>query len=93
MKDLKIKLISNRVLIQQDPPANLTKSGIILIDKEELPSTQGTVIIVGPGAPNYEMETKVGDHVLYNKDSGIEVTLDDGKDYLIMRETEIKMIL
>ena len=93
MKTLSIRLIANRVLVKQDAPANLTKSGIMLLNKEELPSTKGTIMVAGPGMKDYPMETKVGDHVLYSKDSGIEVLLDDGETYLIMRETEIKMIL
>jgi len=93
MKAPQIRLIANRILVKQDAPANVTKSGIMLLNKEEPPSTQGTVIVVGPGMKDYNMETKVGDHVLYSKDSGIEVLLDDGETYLIMRETEIKMIL
>ena len=93
MKTPALKLIANRILVKQDAPANVTKSGIMLLNNDEPPSTQGTVMVVGPGTKDYQMETKVGDHVLYSKDSGLEITLADGEDYLIMRETEIKMIL
>lgn len=93
MKAPQVKLIANRILITQDSPANITESGILLLNKEEPPSTKGTVVVVGPGMKDYQMQTKVGDHVLYGKDSGIEIILDDGNTYLIMRETEITMIL
>lgn len=89
----KIKLIANRVLIEQDKSLDKTKGGILLLGQENVPSTKGFVVAVGPGTKDYTMETKVGDRVLYNHDSGIEILLDDGKTYLIMRETEIKMIL
>jgi len=89
----KIKLIANRVLIKQDLSDPVSAGGIILMRKEEEPSTKGTVIVVGLGMKDYTMTVKQGDHVLYSKDSGIEVTLDDGNNYLIMRETEIKMVL
>ena len=93
MKAPTVRLIANRILIKQDAPANMTKGGIHLLNNDEPPSTQGIVMVVGPGTKEHKMETKVGDHVLYSKDSGIEVTLDDGEDYLIMRETEVKAIL
>jgi chaperonin GroES len=35
---------------------------------------------------------KVGDSVLYGKYSGTEITID-GKDYLIMRESDIFAVL
>lgn len=89
----KIKMISNRVLVKQDTALEQTASGILLAYKEEPRSTKGTIVAVGPGTKDHKMETKVGDHVLYNHDSGIEVLLEDGCSYLIMRETEIKMIL
>ena len=89
----KIKLIANRVLITQDKSLDKTKGGILLLEQKDVPSTKGFVVVVGPGTKDYKMTVKPGDHVLYNHDSGIEITLDDGKTYLIMRETEIKMVL
>lgn len=89
----KIKLIGNRVLIKQDVENTTSAGGIILMRKEEVPSTTGVVVVTGPGMSNYKMMTKPGDHVHYSSDSGIETILDDGCTYLIMRETEIKMIL
>ena len=89
----KIKLIANRVLITQDKSLEKTKAGILLLEDKTLPSTKGTVVAVGPGMKDYQMTVKPGDYVLYNHDSGIEVILDDGKTYLIMRETEIKIVL
>jgi len=88
----KIKLLFNRVLIKQDTPKKVTNSGILLTEVEEVPSTSGTVIIVGPGMKDYKMETKVGDHVLYKRDSGIEMMIE-GYTYLLMRESEITMIM
>ena len=38
------------------------------------------------------MEVKVGDTVLYGKYSGTEVTVD-GKDLLIMRESDILAVI
>lgn len=88
----KIKLLFNRVLIKQDLPEKETKTGILLTKTEKIPSTSGTVIIVGPGMKGYKMETSVGDRVLYSRDSGIEMLIE-GHPYLMMRETDITMIM
>jgi chaperonin GroES len=58
---------------------------------------QGEIVAVGPGkvtesGQKVNMEVKKGDKVLYGKYSGTEVTID-GKDYLILRESDILAIL
>ena len=58
---------------------------------------QGKVVAVGPGArgENGEiaaLDVKAGDRILYGKWSGTEVKVD-GKDLLIMRESDIMGIL
>jgi len=57
----------------------------------------GKVIAAGPGKTSDEgklihLEVKVGDKVLYGKYSGTEVTVE-GKDYLIVRESDILAIV
>ncbi|HBZ35620.1 MAG TPA: co-chaperone GroES, partial [Rikenellaceae bacterium] len=52
----------------------------------------GTVIAVGSGKKDEPMELKVGDNVLYGKYAGTEITID-GKDYLMMRQSDVLAIL
>ena len=47
---------------------------------------------VGNGTKDEPMTVKVGDKVLYGKYSGTELKLE-GKDYLIMRESDILAIV
>ena len=47
---------------------------------------------VGPGKTDEPMEVAVGDLVIYGKYSGTEVSVD-GKDYLIMKQTDILAVL
>jgi chaperonin GroES len=47
---------------------------------------------VGNGKKDEPITVKVGDSVLYGKYSGTEITID-GKDYLIMRESDIFAVL
>ena len=47
---------------------------------------------VGSGKKDEPMELKVGDTVLYGKYSGTEITVD-GKDYLMMRQSDVLAVL
>jgi chaperonin GroES len=49
-------------------------------------------VAVGNGKKDEPITVKVGDSVLYGKYSGTEITID-GKDYLIMRESDIFAVL
>jgi len=53
---------------------------------------RGKIIAVGNGKPEEPMTVKVGDTVLYGKYAGTELTIE-GKDYLIMKESDIYAIV
>ena len=88
-----IKPLADRVLIEPAVAETQTKSGIYIPDNAKEKPMQGTIIAMGPGKRNEKgdiiaPEVKVGDVVLYGKYSGTEVTVD-GKNYLIVRESDI----
>jgi len=90
---MKIKPLSDRVVIKPSPAEEKTKGGIILPDTAKEKPVIGEIVAVGPGRKAddgklVQMELKVGDKVLYGKYSGTEVTID-GQEYLIMREADI----
>lgn len=90
---MKIKPLSDRVVIKPAPQEEKTKGGIILPDTAKEKPVIGEVIAAGPGrrlddGKMITLDLKVGDKVLYGKYSGTEVTLD-GREYLIMRESDI----
>ncbi len=53
---------------------------------------KGVIVAVGPGKDSVALKVKVGDVVLHQKHAGVEVNLE-GKDYLLMRETDIFAII
>lgn len=89
---MKIKPLSDRVLIQPNPAEERTASGLIIPDTAKEKPLAGKVIAVGPGTSEVTMEVKVGDEVLYGKYAGTEVNVE-GKDYLIMRQSDIFAII
>ncbi len=84
--------LADRVLIEAAPAETKTASGIIIPDTAKEKPLQGTIIAVGPGKKDEPMTVKVGDSVLYGQYSGTEIKLE-GKDYLIMKESDIYGIL
>jgi chaperonin GroES len=89
---LNIKPLADRVLIEPAAAETKTASGIIIPDNAKEKPQQGKVVAVGKGTKDEPMTVKVGDKVLYGKYSGTELKLE-GKDYLIMRESDILAIV
>lgn len=92
MADVKIKPLADRVLIEPVAAEEKTASGIIIPDTAKEKPQKGTVVAVGPGTEEEKMEVKKGDVVLYGKYSGTEIIID-GKDYLIMKQSDIFAII
>ncbi|MBN2524331.1 MAG: co-chaperone GroES [Bacteroidales bacterium] len=92
MSVVKIKPLADRVLVEPQAAEEKTASGIIIPDSAKEKPQKGTVIATGPGTKDETMEVKVGNTVLYGKYSGTELTVD-GKDYLIMRQSDILAIV
>ncbi len=89
---MKMKPIADRVVVEPFEPEEKTEGGIIIPDTAKEKPQKGKVVAVGPGKKDQKMTVKEGDVVLYGKYAGQEVHYD-GKDYLIMREDEILVIL
>ncbi|MFD1258501.1 co-chaperone GroES [Mucilaginibacter terrae] len=89
---LNIKPIGDRVVVEAAPAEEKTASGIFIPDTAKEKPQQGTVVAVGDGKKDEPITVKVGDTVLYSKYGGTEITID-GKEYLMMRESDIYGIL
>ena len=90
---MKLKPLSDRIVVKAHEAEEKTASGIILPDTAKEKPQMGEVLAVGPGKINEngtvnKMTLKKGDKVLYGKYSGTEITLDN-TEVLIMRETDI----
>jgi chaperonin GroES len=87
-----MKPINDRVVVQPGKADAKTSGGIIIPDTAKEKPQQGKIIAVGPGKDGIKMTVKKGDKVLYGKYAGQELS-HNGKDYLIMREDDILVIL
>jgi len=92
MAEVKIKPLADRVLIEPMAAEQKTASGIIIPDTAKEKPQRGKVVAVGKGTKDEPMELKVGDEVLYGKYAGTEISID-GKDYLIMRQSDVLAVI
>ncbi|MFN8714775.1 MAG: co-chaperone GroES [Bacteroidota bacterium] len=92
MAKVNIKPLADRVVVEAAPAEEKTAGGIIIPDTAKEKPQRGKVVAAGPGKKDEPVTVKVGDNVLYGKYSGTEIQID-GKDYLIMRESDIFAIV
>ena len=89
---LSIRPLADRVLVEAAAAEEKTISGIFIPDTAKEKPQRGTVVAAGPGKKDEPTSVKIGDQVLYGKYAGTEITVE-GKEYLIMRESDIFAIL
>ncbi len=95
---MKIKPLSDHLLIEPLKKESRTKGGILLPETaDDKKPVEGKVIAVGPGRKTLSgkvipLDIKVGNRVLFNEYGPTEVKIE-GKEYLIAREEDILAIL
>jgi len=85
-------------VVEAAPAETKTASGLYIPETAQEKPQHGTVVAVGPGKHAdltgnlIPMTIKVGDKVVYGKYGGQEFSWE-GKEYLIMRESDVFVIL
>jgi chaperonin GroES len=92
MSKVSLKPLADRVLVEPAQAEEKTATGIIIPDTAKEKPQKGSVVAVGGGKKDEPLTVKVGDTILYGKYAGTEITID-GKEYLIMRESDIFAII
>ncbi len=92
MSKVTFKPLADRVLVEPASADEKTASGIIIPDTAKEKPQRGEIVAIGTGKKDEPLNVKVGDHVLYGKYSGTEITIE-GKEYLIMKESDIYGII
>ena len=93
-----LKPLYNYVLLERIEEENKTAGGIIIPDNAREKPSRGRVIATGDGAMDgatrIPMTVKPGDTVLFAKwASSVNDVKLDGKDYVLIKETDILGIL
>ncbi|MBN1869676.1 MAG: co-chaperone GroES [Candidatus Omnitrophica bacterium] len=95
---MNIKPLADRIIVKPLEALEKTKGGIVLPDTAKEKPQEGKVVAVGSGKKTEDgkvvaLELKVGDHILYGKYSGTEISTKEGEDLLIMKEEDVLAIV
>lgn len=94
---MKLKPLSNRVVIEPIEQEEVTAGGIVLPETAKEKPQKGTVLAVGPGerddnGKHIKLDVAEGNTVLFAKYSGTEIKVE-GKKILILRESDLLAII
>ena len=93
MKDINLRPLDDRVVVEPVEAEEVTAGGIVLPDSAQEKPQRGVVIAVGPGklldsGDRGELSVAVGDEVIYGKYAGSDIEVD-GREVKILRESDI----
>lgn len=93
---MKLKPLSDRVVIKMVEAEETTASGIILAGSAKEKPQVAEVLAVGPGGvvdgKEIVMQVAVGDKVITSKYSGTEVKID-GEELIVVRQGDILAVV
>ena len=92
-----LRPLGDRVIIELVEVEEKAASGLVLPDSAKEKPQEGKVVAVGSGrvldnGTRVEPEVKEGDVIIFSKYAGTEVKYE-GKEYLILRESDILAVL
>ncbi len=91
-KEIGIKPLGARVVIQPVEEDNRTDSGLYIPDTAKEKPQTGLVIAVGDNTEDVTITVKVGDKVLFPKYTGTEIKFGS-EDYIIMDFEKVLAVL
>jgi len=94
---MKIRPLHDRVIVKRLEEERTSPGGIVIPDTAAEKPIQGKVMAVGKGKILEDgkvraLDVKVGDKILFGKDSGTEVKVD-GDDLVVMREEDVMAVI
>lgn len=89
---MKLRPLGDKVVVKPKAVETKTAGGLIIPENSKEKPLEGVVVAVGKGTKDIEMELQENDNVLYGKYVGTEVTYE-GVEYLIMRQSDILVVL
>lgn len=89
--------MGDRVVIEVKEKNDTTSGGVVLLDSAVQKESVGLVLAAGKGrlddaGKHISLDVAKGDQVIFSKYAGTEVT-QDGKSYLIVRESDILAVI
>ena len=93
MKDINLRPLDDRIVVEPVEAEEMTAGGIVLPDTAKEKPQRGVVLAVGVGklldnGQRGELSVVVGDEVIYGKYAGSDIEVD-GRDVKILRESDV----
>jgi chaperonin GroES len=94
---MKIRPLGDKVLVERVEAESKTAGGIVLPDTAKEKPQRGKIVAVGEGkvledGTRRPVQLKKGDLVLFTSYAGTDIKID-GKEYLIMDESDIMAVI
>jgi chaperonin GroES len=94
---MKIRPLADKVLVERVEAESKTTGGIVLPDSAKEKPQRGKVVATGDGkvlddGSRQKLQIKKGDQVLFTSYAGTDLKID-GKEYLIMDESDIMAVI
>jgi chaperonin GroES len=90
---IKIHPLEDRVVILPDEETASMRGGLYIPDTAKEKPTQGEVLAAGPGriekGQRVAMDLSVGDRVIYGKYSGTPFQVEDGREVIIIKASDV----
>jgi chaperonin GroES len=95
---MKVKPLSDRLVVRREEAQEKTAGGILLPDNAKNKPQRGKVLAVGAGkmlkdGSRRGLQVKVGDNVLFTNWAGDEYKDREGDQILLMREEDILAVI
>ncbi|GMO46819.1 MAG: co-chaperone GroES [Treponemataceae bacterium] len=87
---MKVKPLSDRVLVKPEKSETKTAGGIIIPDTAQEKTQIGSVTAIGDDKE--KIKVKVGDRIMHDKYAGSSIKID-GEDYLIVKGEDIIAVI
>jgi chaperonin GroES len=89
---MKIKPLSDRVLVKLEKSEAKSAGGIIIPDTAQEKTQIGLVVAVGPGTEKEKVTVTVGQRVMHDKYAGTQVKID-GEEHLVLKMADIIAVI
>ncbi|MGU3235225.1 co-chaperone GroES [Vibrio cholerae] len=95
---MNIRPLHDKLIVERLEVENKSEGGIVLTSQSVKKSNRGKVVAVGLGHPlkngdRARMEVKTGDQIIFNDGYGVKTEKVDGKEYLILSESDVLAIV
>ncbi|ENY3834611.1 co-chaperone GroES [Vibrio vulnificus] len=95
---MNIRPLNDKLIVERQEVENKSEGGIVLTSQSVKKSNRSKVIAAGLGkrlenGERASMEVNVGDVVIFNDGYGVKTEKMDGKEYLILSESDVLAIV